>query len=81
MITAYHHSAATLNLLRAMNYTQYTSNNKFWILTSSCSTEPEHYFHLLEQLYHSQHHIINKQPDTLLIMLVMKLCYCIMRNR
>lgn len=28
------------------------------------STEPEHYFHLLEQLYHSQHHIINKQPDT-----------------
>ncbi|WP_282961259.1 3-deoxy-7-phosphoheptulonate synthase [Proteus mirabilis] len=65
MITAYHHSAATLNLLRAMNYTQYTKQQ--WALDINAhpgSTEPEHYFHLLEQLYHSQHHIINKQPDT-----------------
>lgn len=65
MITAYHHSAVTLNLLRAMNYTQYAGHKTaLEIKTYPGSTEPAHYSNLLEQLYHSQQYIINKRPDT-----------------
>lgn len=65
MISAYYHAATTLNLLRAMNYTQYSR----YLLPIDIkhypgSTEPANYISLLEQLYHSQHYVINKPPNT-----------------